>query len=359
MIDSIELPRRPRILLTVLQRLGDVLLATPLVRSLRRGLPEANIDILVFRGTEGMLAGNPDITSVLTLPPRAGVGESLATIRQIFGRYDLAISTQTSDKPCFYALVAARRRIGFVDHEVSGMWWKRRIFHQAIPAEKNNHRVVELLRLAQTIGIEAYPEIVVPEGTIAARPVSGRYAVLHTNPKFQFRRWIDEGWRELAQALAQRGLKVIVTGASDQTERDYLDRVWNGRNMPVTRLDGKLAWPELASLLRDASVYVGPDTSMTHLAAGTGAPTVALYGPASPHIIGPWPIGGLDQPWEKAAKIQRRRNVWVVQNPLPCLPCEALGCERRLDSYSCCLDELPASQVLLAVDQALAPAVVH
>jgi heptosyltransferase-3 len=43
----------------------------------------------------------------------------------------------------------------------------------------------------------------------------------------------------------------------------------------------------------------------------------------------------------------------VVQNPLPCLPCEQLGCERHLDSYSRCLDELSAGAVLIAVDEAL------
>jgi heptosyltransferase-3 len=46
--------------------------------------------------------------------------------------------------------------------------------------------------------------------------------------------------------------------------------------------------------------------------------------------------------------------VWLVQNPLPCLPCQEEGCERRLDSYSRCLDELSAVQVLVAVDRALA-----
>jgi heptosyltransferase-3 len=43
----------------------------------------------------------------------------------------------------------------------------------------------------------------------------------------------------------------------------------------------------------------------------------------------------------------------VVQNPLPCLPCEKLGCEGHLDSRSQCLDELSVAQVLVAVDQAL------
>jgi heptosyltransferase-3 len=343
----------------VLQRLGDVLLTTPLIRSLRRGLPQASIDILVFRGTEEMLEGNPDITSILTLHPRASISESLVLIGQIVRRYDLAISTQTSDKPVFYALMAARRRIGFVDDDVSGMWWKRRVFHRPLPAAKDNHRVIELLRLAQSIGIEECSEIVGPATAITAPRIPGCYAVLHANPKFPFRRWTVEGWRELAQTLAQRGLKIIATGGPDQSERDYLDHIWNLTKISVTRLDGKLSWPELASLLRDAAVYIGPDTSMTHLAASVGAPTIALYGPASPHIMGPWPIGGLDRPWKKADKIQRRRNVWVIQNPLPCLPCERLGCERRLDSYSCCLDELSVRQVLIAVDQALAPAPAH
>jgi heptosyltransferase-3 len=51
--------------------------------------------------------------------------------------------------------------------------------------------------------------------------------------------------------------------------------------------------------------------------------------------------------------VQRRGNVWMVQNPLPCLPCEQLGCDRHLDSRAQCLDELTAAQVLEAVDQAL------
>jgi heptosyltransferase-3 len=93
---------------------------------------------------------------------------------------------------------------------------------------------------------------------------------------------------------------------------------------------------------------------MTHLAAAAGTPTVALYGPASPSLIGPWPVGGLQQPWARAGSIQQQGNVWVVQNPLlPCMPCDKLGCEGHLESHSQCLDELPVRQVLTAVDQAL------
>ena len=155
------------------------------------------------------------------------------------------------------------------------------------------------------------------------------------------------------RALAARGLTVIATGGPAQSEREYLDDVWSGDGAAVQRIDGQLDWPQLAELLAKARVYVGPDTSVTHLAAATGCPTVALYGPTDPRLWGPWPSGGLDTMWAATGTIQRRGNVWLVQNALPCMPCQLEGCERRLDSYSCCLDELPSTQVIAAVDQAL------
>ena len=139
-----------------------------------------------------------------------------------------------------------------------------------------------------------------------------------------------DGWRQLVAALRARGLATVVTGGT--ADRAYLDEVW--RDCEVTRLDGKLAWPELAALIGGARVYVGPDTAVTHLAAAKGTQTVALYGPTDPRLWGPWPVGGLDPPWAAAGTIQHRGNVWLVQNPLPCLPCQLEGCERRINSYS-------------------------
>jgi heptosyltransferase-3 len=161
------------------------------------------------------------------------------------------------------------------------------------------------------------------------------------------------GWRELARGLAERGLAVVVSEGPDAAERAYVDSIWRHGDRSVIRVGGRLDWPGVAALLRDAAVYVGLDTSVTHLAAGCGCPTVALHGPSSPRLHAAWPRGGYREPWEPIGRIQNRGNVWVVQNPLPCLPCEQLGCERRLDSHSQCLDELSARQVLVAVDQAL------
>lgn len=353
MVEPLTLPERPRILIITLRRLGDVLLVTPLVRSMRERWPAATIHALVVRGTEGMLAGNPDLDEVLTIPPRPSFVRLAGIVRQLWKRYDLAVCTQTGDRPVLLTLAAGRHRIGFVAGQETGAWWKWHALHGRVPVDPENHRVTELLRLSASIGIANRPDVVCPQGAAADDGPEQPYAVVHPNPMFRYRRWTDDGWRALIEALAGRGLAVVVTGGPDVAERSYLDRLFGSLPSTVIRRDGRLGWPQLSALLAKAAVYVGPDTSMTHLAAASGCPTVALYGPASPRRIGPWPRGGLAEPWKHAGTIQRRANVWVVQNPLPCLPCEKVGCQGHVDSFSRCLDELSTRQVLAAVDEAL------
>ncbi|MGI8526498.1 MAG: glycosyltransferase family 9 protein [Pseudolabrys sp.] len=357
-----------RILVITLQRLGDVLLTTPLLRSLRKAWPQAQLDMLVFAGSEGILAGNPDISNVLTISAKAGAAETLRLAARIFRRYDLAISTQAGDKPTMFAWLAGRRRIGILTEKAV---FKRWLLNRHVGRDLSVHRVVQSLRLLDGLDLEKpdvplVPELVPPQGRSATDFIpQRRYAVLHPNPKFTYKRWNAQGWRDLAAGLSKRGLDVIVTGAPEPDERAYLDSLWRDTSLAPRRLDGRLNWPQLAALIRGAAVYIGTDTSMTHLAAATGAPTVAIYGPVDPRIMGPWPVGGLNPPgsapWEAAGTIQRRGNVWVVQNPASCpwscLPCEKLGCDGHLDSRAQCLDELSAGQVLAAVDAALtAPA---
>jgi heptosyltransferase-3 len=350
-ITNIAGARPPRILVITLRRLGDVLLTTPLIRTLRMGIPGARVDVLVNRGTEGILAGNPDVSEIVVISEKPSAGEMAALVWRIRRRYDLAVTTQAGDRPTFLAFVAGRRRAGIVKAGGAAGWLKRTMLHRAVSNDLSVHRVAELLRLAE--GLTQRPGLVCPEGAgVSEAALRGPYAVLHPNPKYRYKRWNAPGWRELAAGLKARGLVVAVTGAPDPEERAYLDELWPDRS--VIRFDGTLSWPQLTALMRGAAVYIGTDTSMTHLAAGAGCPAVAIYGPVNPAIMGPVPVGGLRQPWRPSGTIQRQGNVFVVQNPLPCLPCEKLGCDGHLDSRAQCLDELPASQVLAAVDQALA-----
>jgi heptosyltransferase-3 len=342
----LALPSNPRVLVVALRRLGDVLLTTPLIRSIKRAFPAASIEALVFAGTEGILAGNPDLAGVIAIPQRPGAGETLALLRRLARRYDIALSTQTGDRPTMLAWIAGRQSGGPIEPDGLSATVKRLALSRSYVADRQQHRVRDVLRLAELLGIAVVPEIVCPAGQLQSNLLPAQpYAVVHAAPMFTL-----DGWRALATALRQRGLAVVTSGA--KSDRAYLDEVW--RDCDVTRLDGRLDWPELAAAIAAARAYVGPDTAITHLAAATGTPTVALYGPTDPRLWGPWPVGGLDRPWAAAGTIQERGNVWLVQNPLPCLPCQLEGCQRRLDSFSQCLDELSAAQVIMAVDQALA-----
>jgi heptosyltransferase-3 len=359
----LDLPPRPRILVVTLRRLGDVLFATSLIASLRRAFRQAVIDVLVFENTAGILDGNPDIDRIVTMPPRPSVWHGLVLAMRLAKRYHLAVSTQSGDRPTLFALLAGRRHAGPIDGGARGAL-RRLVLSRSVAPRPGSHRLEEMLRLADALGIPRVSHLVCP-GDISlldsASTTSRRskvddqqpYAVVHAAPMFQYKRWTVDGWRELASHLRARGLKVVATGGPAAAERSYLDVVWNA--LPeVVRRDGQLSWPQLAELLSRARLFAGPDTSVTHLAAATGCLTVALFGPTDPRLWGPVPAGGLDPMWEAAGTIQRRKNVWLVQHPLPCLPCQNEGCERHIASFSRCLDALRPAQVLQAVDDALA-----
>ena len=350
--DRLALPERPRILVVAMRRLGDVLLTTPLVRSLRKAWPEARIEMLVFADTAAILAGNPDIDAVVEAPQRATFSQARRLAASLFRAYDLAISTQPGDRPTFFALVAGRNSAGMIDANLNGRI-KSMLLGRHVTSRADLHRVEETLQLADLLGIEPVREIVAPQAaTPSPLQPDHPYAVLHAAPFFRYKQWRSDGWRALAAHLAQKGLRVVATGGPGEAERAYLDDVFD--DIDVARVDGALSWPELSTLLRGSKVFVGPDTSVTHLAAAAGCPVVTMYGPTDPRRWGPWPTSGLQRPWLSEGKVQQQQgNVWLMQNPLPCMPCHLEGCLRNVASHSLCLDYMPIEPVLAAVDQAL------
>ena len=167
------------------------------------------------------------------------------------------------------------------------------------------------------------------------------------------------GWMAVIRWLAVRGLRVAVTGGPGNEERAFIDSMLGEIGLPstaATNLAGQLQLCELTPLLEHASVYIGPDTSVTHLAAAAGTPTVALFGPSNPSAWAPWPrgySGSAGSPWVHVGALQQHSNVWLVQGIQHCVPCMQEGCERRRDSRADCLDGLPAARVIAAINNAL------
>lgn len=357
-----------RILVICIRRLGDVLLSTALVSALAKKWPEARIDFLVNAHAAVTLQGNPDIHTVIVQPERPKFWQVLSLVWRIFRRYELAVCMVGNDRPYLYALMAAPLRVGVVPDGESGSGLKKRVMHRWIPDRFGQvHMVEQYLRVGDLLGLPAGPSDVVPprpldesglDAQLGPAWRESRYAVLHLSAMFRYKAWTASGWRDLIRALVDRGLRVYLTGGKAEHERAFArDMAGQFAAADVRDLSGQLAFAELTPLIRHARMFIGPDTSVTHLAAATGTPTLTLFGPSHPVTWGPWPKGygrTATSPWVKIAALQHQKNVWIVQGIKSCVPCLQEGCERKLDSRSDCLDELPAARVIAVADQILA-----
>lgn len=349
-------PRRA--LVVTLRFLGDALLSTPLVRALKQRWPTCEIDVLAFAGTEGMFEGNRDVASVIAVREVATAGETVRQAIALWRRYDLAVIAQTGTRPFLFGWAAGRRRVGLASSEIGKSWWKRALLDRHAVFDAGGARVLENQRVAALLGIDGIPTVVAPSAGWTRTDITSalgfditvhRYAVVHPSPRWRYKQWTDAGWHLLLRSLAEAGLRVVVTGGPGAAERDYLDRVLKGVALDtIIRVDGRWTLAQTADVLRHATLYVGPDTATTHLAAACGTPTVALYGPTDPAIWGPWPAHD-GAPYARAAARQGRGNVLLLQNTeLTCVPCQLEGCRRHRQSYSQCLDRLAPDRVTAA-----------
>jgi heptosyltransferase-3 len=360
---TIELGAPPAsILVIVTRRIGDVLLATPVFRSLKRAWPQARIDALVFSGTEGFISASPELNRVLTVPERPSVREHLKLATGIGRRYDLALSLVPGDRPTLYAWLSGRRRAGLLV-DTPKEHWKRHLLNAWVPFDNEaTHTVRMHLALLDTIGVAPSAEVVPSwsaEDEARVRsllgPLAGAdYAVLHPYPKFRYKMWTEQGWAEIARSLNERGLRVVLTGGPAEDEREYVRAI--ASTIPgVLDLVGQLSLGGVACAVSGAAVYVGPDTAITHAAAALGVPTVALFGPSNPVKWGPWPAGNAAQlnPWQRRGS-QVSAHVRLVQGAGPCVPCGNEGCQRHVESTSDCLTNLGSATVIAAIDDLLA-----
>lgn len=338
-------PDPQRILIVCTRRIGDVLLVTPLIRSLRRAWPQAQIDALVFRGTAGVLEGNPDVSELIAVPERSSKTTRWRELRQLWNRYELSFSCVPSDRARLYAWAASRRHLGMLAANESTA--KQRLMDDSVCFDDiNTHTVSMGLQLADLAGVARCPEVVPPTAGGNLPPGIGQaFAVLHPFPKFNYKMWTEAGWFALARALQNRGLQVVLTGSNEAEEVAYCQRLATASG--ALCLAGKLSLAQTADLLRRSALFVGPDTAVTHIAAACGIPTVALFGPSNPVKWGPWPSSHdlIDSPWQLVGSA-RHGNVTLLQGSGDCVPCRLEGCDRHLASWSRCLQEMPAARVI-------------
>lgn len=304
-----------------------------------------------------MLEGNPDVSEVLTFPQRASWPEKLAQLAKIWRRYDLALAAIPSDRARIFAWAAARMTVGFTTRDELS-WLKQQLLNIHVPFDNfNTHTVSMGLRLAEALGIPTISQVQPPRVSATQwnkclaelnLQEAGNYAVIHPYPKYRYKMWDSDKWVCLISSLRQQNIEVLLTGSADPGEAAYVHKIACAVPEGCRNLAGQLSLAETAELLHCARLFVGPDTAVTHLAAASGIPTIALFGPSNPVKWGPWPAdwSANESPWPMVGSLQRG-NVTLLQGPGDCVPCLLEGCDRHLDSASRCLQDIEASHVIL------------
>lgn len=356
-------PNPQKILVIAMRYLGDVLLTTPLLRSLRQAYPDAQLDVLVFRNTASMLEGNPDVDHIITTPNRPKFLDYRQLFGQIFRQYDLAITTQSGDRPFLYTMLSAPLRVAAVPPKNTTGWWKRFfVQHWTEFDDDDTHTVLQHLKLLDLIQVPLCYSLVPPQ-VDNPRQLAEQfpfladntgYVVLHPHPQWTYKQWTVTGWIEIGRYLRKLGLKVVLSGGPGQEEIDYVANIQRQLSEDTINLAGRVSLAQLSTIIAQAKIYIGPDTGITHLAAATGIPVIALYGPTNPVKWAPWPsrYNQNINPFRKIGS-QHVNNVSLIQGKGECVPCHLEGCDKNQQSRSQCLDILLPQRVKKMIDQVL------
>ena len=351
--DPVPLPEIHRVLVTMLRHHGDVLLTSPVFTTLARALPEAQIDALVYRGTESMLAGHPAIAQVHTIDrnwKRQGVMtrvvEEWRLLRRLRARrFDLLIHLTEHSRGLQLARLLRPRWSVTRERATRASLWRRHFTHfYRQPGHALRHTVEANLDALRRIGIHPEPSdkqlFMQPDtharSRVAALLAQYRLAMrsfIHVHPgsRWLFKCWPPERTASLLDRIVEDGFAVVLTGADNDRERTLVNAIL-GAIKPATRertidLTAHLSLSELAVIAGHARAFVGVDSAPMHIAAAMGTPTVALFGPSGEMQWGPWGV---------AARV-------IASDAHPCRPCGLDGCGGG--KVSDCLTTLPVERV--------------
>lgn len=359
------MPAPRNILIANIRLIGDVILTTPLIGLLKEAYPDAAIDILVNRGTGEFLEKDPRIRSVIYSHGRE-TGATQARngyLGKIFRRYDLAINMNASDRGTIAILLAGKRvRIGFYtgSPKIKNLWQRLLLTHpipfpEDIPVARYCQIVAQALNIPHDhLVVKVFwddQDAAKVNKVLEERGVANQFFVVHPFARWIYKFWDFGKFAATSDAIHERyGLQPVWTSSPSPEEKALLvDAVAMCRHKPVL-ISGELTLSQMTCLLGHAALYLGLDTAVSHLAASTGVPMVALYGPTFTSRWFPWYNDGpADQECPSERGLLHRGNCVVVQKDLKCVPCGKAGCDDSGCFASPCLQDVTVDEVLSAV----------
>ncbi|MBI2495798.1 MAG: lipopolysaccharide heptosyltransferase II [Candidatus Omnitrophica bacterium] len=279
-----------RILVMRLDRLGDVILSTPVLQALRRKFPHAFIAMMVRPACREAVEGHPDLNEVIVYEKEGRHRSILGTVR--FARelrrsgFDTALVLHPSNRSHWIPWLAGiPTRIGY--DRKSAWLLTHRVPHQKQEGKK--HEALYTLELLQVFGMTpelSRPRLSIPpaalhrvEALLAEASVAptDSLVAIHPSASCVSKRWMPERFAQVADRLiAERNVRVcLVAGEADALPAR---QVAQAMRHPALNLAGRLSVGELAALLRRCACLVSNDSGPVHVAAAVGTPVVDIFG---------------------------------------------------------------------------------
>lgn len=348
--DAIDPDLLRRALVIKLRHHGDVLLTSPVFTVLKNHVPQVEVDALVYQDTQEMLTLHPSIQRVFTID-RDWKRQSLGTrikyesslLKELRNRrYDLIVHLTEHPRGAWLTrLLAPRYSVAGEFSHRRGALWRSSFSHvyrqPATPRHTVEQHLDALRRLGIYPGLEERRLVLIPGheaevfiNCLLEEHGLSKFIHLHPTSRWSFKTWRDDCYADLINALHEAGEQVVITAAPDEKEMATVRRITERLTRPAIDLSGRLTLKQLAALTARAKCFVGVDSVPTHIAAAMQTPVVALFGPSSERVWGPWQV--------------RHR---VIASEHSCRPCGLDGCGGG--KMSECITTLPTQRVLEAV----------
>ncbi len=344
------LPYR-RVLLTRMKFVGDVVLTTPVIRSVRNALPDAYIAYMGEKKAVSLLERNPNLNEIIPFDfdKPAILEQSRVAWHLRRQRFDLAIDLFGNPRSALLTyLTGAKTRVGPLRKGRGSLYTiqvaddgkpKSAIaFHnQSIEAagiSPTSHKTEIFISDDERREARIYLQWLDHESVPLdmTKPLVG----IHAGASWPAKMWFPEKFAQLADHIkAALGAEVIlVAGPKDaEATQQVLDHAVS--NIKVVR---DLPLRQLAAIISHCSAFVANDAGPMHIAAALGVPTIGLFGPGEENIWFPY---------------DSTEGHTALRKDVPCHPCHLDFCNREGDGFMECMKLLQVGEVLDAVKRAL------
>jgi len=291
--------------------LGDLILSTGFFRRIKEKYPNSHLTLLINKGTESLLEGNPYLNEVIPIDKKKTFKNPYFFLKFLISlqkyNFTLCFSPHFSHRSSIISYFSgAKIRIGYFESGFSFLHTKR--YHRPI---KGPHEVEKLFYLLDESNI-LKPEIHIKEVQIIeikeAINKLPSYIVIAPSSLWETKRMPITKFRELIHLILKNTpyLPVIIGSKNDKYLAQSLVDEFGSNILDLT---GKTNLIELSYVISKSKCVISNDSSPIHIASAFNIPTIAIFGATIPDF-GYTPLSD---------------KTYISQIELECRPCGIHG----------------------------------